>query len=273
MRKFLSVSLAAALAGLALTAAGCKKLEARDQLNRGVSAFKAAQFNEAIGHFQQAIQLDPTLTNAKLYLATAYQSQFVPGSPAPDNMALANDALNEYKTILQENPDNANAVAGIARLNYDMGNLEDARKYYDMTLKLSPMDPTAYYTIGAIDYQETNPGILLQRQAQGLTDRDAPLVGKKTSRKDKEACQKLAEEDLPKLDAGIAQLKKALELRPGYADAMTYVNLLYRLKADLTCGNETERQANLDIANNYVSQAIATRKAQVAAENKKPNGN
>ncbi|MGH9475853.1 MAG: tetratricopeptide repeat protein [Terriglobales bacterium] len=272
MRKSLSVALAAALAGLLLTAAGCKKLEARDQLNRGVSAFKAAQFNESIGHFQRAIQLDPTLVNAKLYLATAYQSQFVPGSPAPDNMALANNALDEYKEILDTNPNNANAVAGIARLSYDMGNLEEARNYYDMTLKLSPMDPTAYYTIGAIDYQETNPGILLQRQAEGLSDRNAPLITKKSGRKDKEACQNLATEDGPRLDAGVAQLKKALELRPGYADAMTYLNLLYRLKADLSCGNLQERQANLDTANNYVAQALATRKAQIAAENKKNGG-
>ncbi|MGH9467004.1 MAG: tetratricopeptide repeat protein [Terriglobales bacterium] len=272
MKKPFALSLVIALAGLLLAATGCQKLEARDQLNRGVAAFKAAQFNSAITHFQDAIKLDPTLVNAKLYLATAYQSQFVPGSPAPDNMQLASDALNAYQTVLDQNPNDANAVAGIARLDYDMGNLEQARKYYNMSLRLEPKDPTAYYTIGAIDYQETNPSILLQRKTQGITDLNAPLIGKKATRKDREACQSLAQQDTDRIDAGIQQLKTALELRPGYADAMTYLNLLYREKADLTCGNEPERQANLAIANNYVSQALATRKAQVAAANKAASG-
>ncbi|MGH9488195.1 MAG: tetratricopeptide repeat protein [Terriglobales bacterium] len=264
--------LVVAMAGLALSAAGCQKLEARDQLNRGVAAFNAAQFNAAITNFQQAIKLDPTLVNAKLYLATAYQSQFVPGSPTPDNMRYADNALSEYKNVLEQDPANANAVAGIARLNYDMGDLEEARHYYERSLQLSPKDPTAYYTIGAIDYQETHPAILLLRQSEGITDASLPLVNKRSSRKDKQQCQALNEQDTSKLDDGVQQLKKALELRPGYADAMTYLNLLYREKADLACGNKLEREANVTIANNYVNEALATRKAQVAAENKKNSG-
>lgn len=272
MKKYLTLSLTVALTGLMIFAAGCQKLQARDQLNRGVAAFKAAQFNQAISNFQNAIKLDPTLVNAKLYLATAYQSQFVPGSPAPDNMAFATNALATYKEVLDQDPSNANAVAGIARLNFDMGNLEEARTYYQKSLELSPKDPTAYYTIGAIDYQETHPGILLQRKSQDITDLNAPLITKKSTRVERKACEDLATEYTSKLDDGITQLKKALELRPGYADAMTYLNLLYREKADLACGNTTERDANLKIANDYVSQALAARKAQVAAENAKNSG-
>jgi hypothetical protein len=35
------------------------------------------------------------------------------------------------------------------------------------------------------------------------------------------------------VDDGIASLKKAIELKPDYDDAMTYLNLLYRRKADM----------------------------------------
>ena len=35
------------------------------------------------------------------------------------------------------------------------------------------------------------------------------------------------------VDDGIANLKKAIELKPDYDDAMTYLNLLYRRKADM----------------------------------------
>ena len=272
MKNFTRLIVMAALGALLLAATGCKQLQARDQLNRGVSAFKAAQFNEAIEHFQNAIQLDPTLVNAKIYLATAYQSQFIPGAPSEDNMKLAQQALDEYKVVLDQDPSNPNAVAGIARLNYDMGNLDEARTYYSKSLSLAPSDPTAYYTLGAIAYQQTNKGILLARQSLGITDLNAPMIGKKTTAAAKKNCESLNQQDTAVIDDGINQLNQALKLRPGYADAMTYLNLLYREKADLTCGNDTARQGFLSTANDFVSRSLAARKAEVAAQNKQNSG-
>lgn len=273
MKNYLNVCLLALLGGLLVAASGCKRLEARDQLNRGVTAFKAAQFNQAIEHFQNAIQLDPSLVNAKIYLATAYQSQFIPGAPSVDNLKMAQQAMDEYKVILEQDPANANAVAGIARLNYDMGDLDEAATYYTKSLSISPNDPTAYYTLGAIAYQKTNKAILLARQSLGVTDLNAPMIpAKKAAPAAKKACQNLNQQDSATIDDGIQQLNKALELRPEYADAMTYLNLLYREKADLTCGNEPERQANLKIANDFVARGLAERKAEVAKANKANSG-
>ena len=51
---------------------GCNKLRARDQLNKGVLAYKNAKYEDAIEHFKNAVELDHSLTNARLYLATAY---------------------------------------------------------------------------------------------------------------------------------------------------------------------------------------------------------
>src|SRR5271165_2454975 len=68
-----------------LSAVGCEKLRARDQLNKGVQAYKNARYEEAIEHFKNAVQLDPSLINAKLYLATAYAQQYIPGADSPEN--------------------------------------------------------------------------------------------------------------------------------------------------------------------------------------------
>ena len=68
-----------------LSAVGCEKLKARDQLNKGVQSYKNARYEEAIEHFKNAVQLDPSLTNARLYLATAYAQQYIPGADSPDN--------------------------------------------------------------------------------------------------------------------------------------------------------------------------------------------
>jgi len=272
MNRYLKLCVVGLLAGLTLAAAGCTKLEARDQLNRGVTAFKSASFNEAIGHFQKAIELDPTLVNAKIYLATAYQSQFIPGAPTPDNMRMAQQALAEYQKVLDQDPNNANAVVGMARLNYDMGDLNQAQSDYQRALTISPSDPNAYYTLGAIAYQKTHKGILAARQAAGVTDVTAAMVGKKATAATKKACKELSASDGAIIDDGITQLKKAIELRPTYDDAMTYLNLLYRDKGDLTCGDATQRAADIEIADNYAARGLAERKAAVAAANKKGAG-
>ncbi len=58
-------------------------LSARDQLNKGVAAFKNAQYPEAVEHFKTAVDLDPNFPTARLYLATAYMQQYIPGADRP----------------------------------------------------------------------------------------------------------------------------------------------------------------------------------------------
>src|SRR6478736_7360845 len=87
--------------GLAMLATtGCSKLQARDQLNKGVQSFKNAKYEEAINHFQEAVKLDPSLLNARLYLATAYAQQYIPGADTPDNNKMAEQAIDEFKKVL-----------------------------------------------------------------------------------------------------------------------------------------------------------------------------
>ena len=69
---------AVASLSMLLATTGCNKLKARDQLNKGVQAYKNARYEEAIDHFQTAVNLDPSLTMTHMYLATAYAQQVVP---------------------------------------------------------------------------------------------------------------------------------------------------------------------------------------------------
>ncbi len=82
-------ALAVALAGMVLSMSGCNHLAARDQLNKGVDAYKSGKYEEAIGHFQKATELDPSLPMAKTYLATALAQNVVPGLDTPENLKTA----------------------------------------------------------------------------------------------------------------------------------------------------------------------------------------
>jgi Flp pilus assembly protein TadD len=84
---------AVASLSILLATTGCSKLKARDQLNKGVQAYKNARYEEAINHFQSAVNLDPSLTMTHMYLATAYAQQVVPNSDTPANQKLANQAI------------------------------------------------------------------------------------------------------------------------------------------------------------------------------------
>src|SRR5574340_710719 len=110
------VSAFAALFVLVAGVSGCNKLKARDLLNKGVASFKNGQYDIAIEDFKQAKELDPGLMNARLYLATAYASQYIPGAPSDENMRHGQEAIAEYKDVLDKDPNNLSAIDGLASI-------------------------------------------------------------------------------------------------------------------------------------------------------------
>ena len=252
-----------ALAGTVLLAAGCNKLRARDQLNKGVASYKNAQYEQAIEHFKNAVTLDPSLQNAKIYLATAYLAQYIPGVDSPDNVQNANAAIDQYKAVLQEDPKNVNSIKGIAYLYLQMKRFEDAKAYYRKAIELDPNDPEAYYSIGVIDWTQAYQPRQEARAKLGLRP-DEPL-------KDKKVCQQLRDQDEKVIDDGIDALNKALSLRQDYDDAMAYMNLMYREKADRECDEPDQRAADLKTADEWVDKTMAAKKAK-AEKQQGPGG-
>ena len=155
MNKHFRLLTLVAAALVLFSSVGCSKLRARDQLNKGVTAYKNAKYEEAIDHFQQSVALDPTLINAKMYLATAFAQQYIPGVEDPDNMKMANQAIEQYKRVLDMNAardQKVNSAKGIAYLYLNMKKFDDAKKYYRMAADIDPNDPEPYYSVGVIDW-------------------------------------------------------------------------------------------------------------------------
>src|SRR5713226_1532986 len=159
-RRRLSVALLAALILIAvLGATGCNKLKARDWLNKGVQAYKNGQFDTAIEDFKQAKDLDPGLLNARLYLATAYASQYIPGAPSEENVRKGQQAVAEFQEVLRTDPKNLSAIDGIGSILYQMAALpftparfEESKTYHLRHIQLKPEDPEPYYWVGVIDW-------------------------------------------------------------------------------------------------------------------------
>lgn len=268
MTRFLKVGAIAGLAFVLAFSAGCDKLRARDQLNKGVQAYKANRFEEAIEHFQNAVNLDPNLGVARLYLATAYVGQYVPGMDTPENKRNADMAIEQYTKVLEANEARGKAkdttsitsLKGIASLYFNMKKFDDAKIYHKKILALDPSDAETYYSIGVIDWTITFAPRMEARNRLGLKQEE-PI-------KDVKVCEEIKAKNADNVKEGIEMLQKAMELREDYGDAMAYQNLMYREKADIECGDDAARAADIKIADDFVEKdkVAMKRKAEKEAD-------
>ena len=232
------VSAFAALVILAAGVSGCGKLKARDLLNKGVAAYKNAQYDTAIEDFKEAKDLDPGLMNARLYLATAYASQYIPGAPSDQNVRLGTQAVNEFKEVLSVDDRNISAIDGVGSIlfqmagtPYDPKKFEESKSFHQKHIDLKPNDPEPYYWIGVIDWTlafRANGELRaaynrdhVQKQVKDTDPLPAALRSDYTSKFG------------PLVEEGITNLQKSIQVKPDYDDAMAYLNLLYRRKADM----------------------------------------
>ena len=234
--KAIAPAISCIIAGLLLTGLSTGQThepltQARDTLNRGVSAFRNADYESAIALFKQAAALDPDFTVAEVYLATAYAQRFVPGGQTRENLAFADNAIGTFKHILSQDPNNINALMGLASIYQNSNHLQEARETYLTASKVNPQNAMVFYSVGSIDW------ILVY-------DKNSPLP--------------FGQQSLL-IDEGLASLDSALALNPQYEDAMTYKNLLLREKARLAV-EPAEKSRLTALADEWFNKALETRK-------------
>jgi len=264
--------LAAATFVAAFGASGCDKLKARDLLNKGVAAYRDGKFDQSIEDFKQAKDLDPTLMNARLYLATAYATQYIPGAPSEENIRMGEAAIKEFQDVLSVDPNNISAIDGIGSILFNMAGtpytrakFEESKTYHMKHIALKPEDPEPYYWIGVIDWTLTYRSNLEMRGKWRLANVNKVL-------KDDDPMPPPVRDEYTKengqlIEEGIDKLHKALELRPDYDDAMAYLNLLLRRKADEAATPE-ERASLLKQADELVDKAKEIKQRKMEAPSK-----
>lgn len=247
----------AAAAALALSLgllSGCKQLKARDDINKGVQSFKNAQYEQAIGYFQQAKQLDPKLEQADLYLGTAYSYMVIPNDTEEANLKTANNAINIFKTYLEAHPGDKTSLQQLASIYRNIKQPAEAKKYEMQVIQVDPKDAEAHYTIGAVNFVETYNNAVKLLGEDGLKD-----DGQGNVKMSKGTCAKIKAANTPEVTEAIDHLNQATQLRTDYDDAYQYLNLMYRRKADIDCGNAAAVKDDLAKADDYVKQAMGAR--------------
>lgn len=268
---------AAVLAGaMALLGTGCDYLKARDHLNKGVAAMKTAKYKDATEHFKEAISLDPDWEVPKLYLATAYLSQWIPGAESAENKEFASQARTGFLKVLEEKPDDKNALAYMASMAYSeattgtpspeekKAKLDEAEGWHTKRNAVEP-SADAYYSLAVISYIRWVPAWLGARNTLKMRQEEpGPL-------KDKKIRDELKAQWSSTLDGAIANLQKALELNPEYEDAMTYLSILIREKADLL-DDKAAYDKEIEVADGWGQKSMETRKIKAQRAAKKASG-
>jgi tetratricopeptide (TPR) repeat protein len=230
--------LAASLLLAVLPLSGCgfiRKLQSRDNLNKGVKAFTDQKYDAAAQFFQKSIDLDPDFPEdvPRMYLATAYMLQFVPGSMDPKSEQMGEKAIETFAEVVDRSEasgkPNINAMLAIASLTYQMNKTDQTKDWCNRVLKIVPQTEEennskaeAHYRIAVIDFDTVN-------EETGTLGENIEFL----EPEDKEKLQGLIED-------GLDHLEKAIELKPDYFDAMMYQNLLWREKAKME-ENEEEK--------------------------------
>jgi len=264
------------LAVLLLVSTGCDKLKSRDELNKGVAAFKNAKYPDAIEHFKSAIDLDPSNTNGRLYLATAYMMQYIPGADSPENLQNAKAASDQFLKVLEQDPKNTTAVTSLASLHYSEAQgtqsldakfkkLDEAKEWYEKLAQLDDKNKEAFYSLGVITWAKWYPQLATARAKLGMKPEDPGPI------KDKKVKEELKAQYGPMVESGMQNLQKALDIDPQYDDAMAYMNLLIRERADLS-DSPDEYKKQIDMADNWVQKALETKKIKAERAMKKGSG-
>jgi tetratricopeptide (TPR) repeat protein len=275
MRNVTLIGASLLVGALTLFGTGCNKLKSRDDLNKGVNAFRNAKYNDAVGFFQEASDLDPENANARVYLATAYMMQWIPGADSPENLEYAKKAREEFNKVLDKNPNETTALASLASLAYNeadalpvdqkMTKLDEAASWYTKLITADANSRDGYYSLGAIAQKKFYPALMSARVNMNMKPEEpGPL-------KDKKVREELKTKYSAILDDGIQKLEKALQIDAEYDDAMAYMNLLVRERADLADDKDAYKK-QIETADSWLQKALDTKKMKQERLEKKNAG-
>ena len=199
------------LAVLALFATGCEKLKSRDHLNKGVQAFKTAKYTASGRALQRRrSELDPELPTARLYLATAYMSQYIPGAESPENHAECEGCRAGVPEGSGTGSKNTVAIGSLASLHYNeaQGNqplgaeaekLDEAKKWYTRLARSGSKQQGSLLQPGCDHLGQVVSGTDDRRAKLGMKPEDPGPI------KDKKVREELKAKWRPIIEDGITQ--------------------------------------------------------------------
>jgi tetratricopeptide (TPR) repeat protein len=226
------------------------------ELNKGIEAYKSGHYDEAIHHFQIATSLAPNYPLAWMYLGTAQAQKVVPGKDTPENLKNAQRAIDTFQGVLAMLPHDVKSMKQIAAIELSINKLEDAKAWQKKVLVEDPKDAEAAYAVGVIDWTEAQRNAQAALKQAGIKD-----DGEGNAKAPASVMDAIKAQNGALVEEALQYLSQAVENRPDYDNAMTFLGLTYRRKADLDWGNEAARKDDVAKAEEWIRKAKETHKS------------
>jgi len=256
---------------LALSSLGCTKIQARMEIKAANEAYQKEDWSTALQHYRRARQIDPSFDDLTRLVGYSEIGLYVPDDKTPKNEAHADAAILELNNYLQKKPDdriardalinmylNANrttqaidyfinylhghpadleAVKSIATLYAKQGDFNKSLEWYEKITLLDAKNPESFYIFGVVCYEKVSKNMAGADPAQKMD-----LINK-----------------------GKVSLQHAIDMKPDYAEAMAYLNLLWRQQALVDAITDPVKAqadvAQADAIRNQTLQILNARKA------------
>jgi tetratricopeptide (TPR) repeat protein len=278
------------LLALALGSGGCSELSARSHAREGNRLYRDGDYPGAVREYTEAERLKPNFPVILFNKGIACRQLMLPGAKSKENDRAVDCALAAFSKMKETNPADPRgdqlyvqtlfdadryetlvgifekkvraqpgdllALSGLIQVYTRWGRWEQALHWMMERAKVDAKNAEAHYAVGVFVWNELFQGGGGQDKASwdprpGATNAEpaTPLFGTKDIYGERRV--KLA-------DLGISHLLKAIEIRPHYREAMTYVNLLYRQKSFAFFDRPEEWQKAIDSAEEWRKKAMST---------------
>src|SRR5208337_2471681 len=144
---------------------------------------------------------------------------------------------------------------------------EASKNFHEKHIALKPQDPQPYYSVGVIDWALAYRGNTEMRADYNREHIKKQI--KDTEPLPPDVRKAYAEKYDALVDDGTKALETAIQLKPDYDDAMTYLNLLYRRKADIVESAE-ERDAFTKQADDLLDKVKEVKQRKAEEAERKP---
>jgi tetratricopeptide (TPR) repeat protein len=258
--KALHTTCFVALAAAVILAIGCSAYKAHREMDEGKKLYRAGNYVGAAEHFKAAAASDDSLVAAKLSLANAYRSQFEqhPGD-TPGNARFGQEAIDVYQKVLERDPRNMAALKGIGCAAMEIKKFDQATDARKKVLALNPDDPESYFWVGVVDWSAIYEDMRVQKAKVELGP-DDPF---RSTEGDKQVCEQVRSADGARVAEGITMITTAINKRAEYDDAMYFLVLLLRQRADLQCGDFQAWTEYQRVADKWIDAGNSARKRKI----------
>jgi tetratricopeptide (TPR) repeat protein len=270
--KLSQTRIAIVLAILVATSAGCgvvNRIRAKNQLNEAARAYREGRFKEAEDHSREAAALDPDNRTAPMFIARTIHAQYRPGVQQPDNIQKAQEAIQAYQQILQNNPKDEEAYKAVAYLYGAIKEDDKLRKWISDRAANDQAEPVkraeAYVVLASKDW---DCSFKITEQPSVKTTTIDPSNNKATVSYKKPKEQKDFDTAQMCVKQGLSEAENAIKFDPNNESAWSYkTNLLLEAAKLAEMDGKTDQKAQY--TKDYEAALKRTTELSVANQKRK----